>query len=190
MWEATPRLLRLPSPPSSPSQPSVCRQTWRPSSRAWPCRCRWRLSWLGRGKHLSSIPPGKRRSTLCGYLAGWLVLRFQRSNGQIPGYQARTSPPPRQRIAYPVQALGGSGKAFGCFLSSRGSMAIQASVTRAESDWRQLLPRGQSGSFVPDKLALRVRAGVIIWFHVPISPVLSFTIRRPINAIECELIKL
>jgi hypothetical protein len=63
-----------------------------------------------------AIPPGKRRSTLCGYLAGCLVLRVQRSNGQTPGYQARTFPPPRQRIAYRVQALGGSGKAFGCFL--------------------------------------------------------------------------
>jgi hypothetical protein len=58
-------------------------------------------------QHLSSILPGKRRSTLYGYLAGCLVLRFQRSNGQIPGYQARTFPPARQRIAYRVQALGG-----------------------------------------------------------------------------------
>jgi hypothetical protein len=61
---------------------------------------------------------------LCGYLAGCLVLRFQRSNGQIPGYQARTSPPARQRIAYRVQALGGSGKAFRCFLSSRGGVIL------------------------------------------------------------------
>jgi hypothetical protein len=63
-------------------------------------------------QHLSSILPGKRRSTLCGYLVGSLVLRFQRSNGQIPGYQVRTFPPARQRIAYRVQALGESGKAF------------------------------------------------------------------------------
>ena len=70
-------------------------------------------------RHLSSIPPGKGRSTLCEYLAGCLVLRFQRSNGQIPGYQAPTFPPPRQRIAYRAQVRGGSGKAFGCFLSTR-----------------------------------------------------------------------
>jgi hypothetical protein len=56
--------------------------------------------------------PGKRRSTLCGYLVGCLVLRFQRSSGQIPGYRVRTFPPPRQRIAYRVQALGGFGKAL------------------------------------------------------------------------------
>jgi hypothetical protein len=82
------------------------------------------LVWRGDDRLSSSSPPGKRRSTLCGYLAGCLVLRFQRSNGQIPGYQARTSPPPRQRIAYPVQALGGSGKAFGCFLSSQGGVIL------------------------------------------------------------------
>jgi hypothetical protein len=70
-------------------------------------------------KARASIPPGKRCSTLCGYLAGGSVLRFQRSNVQIPGYQARTFLPPRQRIAYRVQALGGSGKAFGCFLNGR-----------------------------------------------------------------------
>src|SRR5882757_903853 len=75
-------------------------------------------------QHLSSILPGKRRSTLCGYLVGCLVLRFQRSNGQIPGYQARTFPPTRQRIAYLVQALGGSGKAFVCFLSPRGGVIL------------------------------------------------------------------
>jgi hypothetical protein len=78
------------------------------------------LVWRGDDRLSSSIPPGKRRSTLCGYLAGGLVPRFQRSNAQIPGYQARTFPAARQRIAYPVQALGGSGKAFGCFLSFPG----------------------------------------------------------------------
>jgi len=72
----------------------------------------------------SSIPPGKRRSTLCGYLAGCLVLRFQRSNGQIPGYQAGTFPPPHQRIAYRVQVLGASGKAFGCSLSPWGGVIL------------------------------------------------------------------
>jgi hypothetical protein len=69
-------------------------------------------------RHLSSILAGKRRSTLCGYLVGCLVLRFQRSNGQIPGYQARTFPPVRQRIACRVQALCGSGKAFCCSLDA------------------------------------------------------------------------
>jgi hypothetical protein len=69
-------------------------------------------------RHLSSILAGKRRSTLCGYLVGCLVLRFQRSNGQIPGYQARTFPPVRQRIACRVQALCGSGKASCCSLNA------------------------------------------------------------------------
>ena len=77
------------------------------------------LVWRGDGRLSSSIPPGKRRSTLCGYLAGCLVLRFQRSNGQIPGYQARIFPPARQRISYRFQGLGGFGKAFGCFLRAR-----------------------------------------------------------------------
>ena len=72
--------------------------------------------------------PAKDAVRFVDIVAGGLVPRFQRSNGQILGYQARTFQPPRQRITYPVQALRGSGKAFGCFLSSRG--VISASQTR------------------------------------------------------------